>query len=226
MTEIRLYFAPGSCSRVSMISLLEAGADFEPVLVRFMKGEHRSPDFMRLNPKSKVPLLVVDDEPLTENVAILTFLNGLFPDAALLPPVATPLDDARQVADLCFCSATLHPVVTRLRIPGRFADREATRSVWDKAAEAMREHFQIIEDRLASGPYWYGRSWSAIDAYIGWVFWRVEGTDFPVADYPRCCEHFRLQSARPSFDRAMAIEAAATATLAAEGLAFRPPPPA
>ena len=224
MTELVLHFAPGSCSRVPLIALIETGASFETALMRFGKGQSRSPAYRRLNPKGKIPLLVVDGEPLTENVAIQMFLNGRFPEARLLPPVATPLEAARQIADLCYCSATLHPVVTRIRMPGRFVAPEGARSVHDKSVEAMHEHFALIEERLAHGGWWYGGAWSVMDAYLGWVFGRVEDTEFPAADYSRFADHNQRLAARPAFQRALEIEAAANAVLAAEGLVFTPPP--
>lgn len=223
MADILLYIAPGSCSRVPLIALLETGAAFETSTVRFMKGQHKSPAYKQVNPKGKVPALVIDGEALTENVAILSHLSLLFPAAGLLPPVVTSLDAARQIADLCFCSATLHPMVTRIRIPTKFAPPEAARAVWNMGCAAMREYFQLVEDRLADGAWWYGDVWSVMDAYLNWVFWRVEGADFPVADYPRFADHSRRMAERPSFTRAMEIEAAATAELKAEGLALRPP---
>ena len=224
MTDILLYFAPGSCSRVPLIALLETGADFETALVRFMKGQHKSRAYKSLNPRGKVPLLVIAGEALSENVAILSHLNQLFPAAGLLPPVTAPIEAARQTADLCFCSATLHPIVTRIRIPGIFAGQDGARAVWEKACDAMREHFQLIEDRLADGPWWYGEDWSILDAYLNWVFWRVEGANFPAADYPRFADHSRRMQATPSYGRAMEIEAEANATLEAEGLVFKPAP--
>jgi glutathione S-transferase len=224
MADILLYIAPGSCSRVPLIALIEAGADFETSIVRFMKGEHKSPAYKQVNPKGKVPALVIDGEALTENVAILSFLNERFPAAGLLPFAPTPMDTARQTADLCFCSATLHPIVTRIRMPQFFAAPEAAKAVWGKACEAMQEFFQLIEDRLADRAWWYGDGWSVMDAYLNWVFWRVEGADFPVGDYPRFADHSRRMAARPAFQRAMEIEEAATAELSAEGVSFKPPP--
>ena len=224
MGDIVLHIAPGSCSRVPLVALLETDAAFETSIVRFMAGEHKSSAYRRINPKGKVPALVIDGEALTENVAILTFLSQRFPAAGLLPPAATAMETARQIADLCFCSATLHPIVTRIRIPQLFATPEATRDVWHKACVAMREFFLLIEDRLTDRSWWYGNAWSAMDAYLHWVFWRVEGAEFPVADYPRFSDHARRGAARPSFGRAMEIETAAIATLEAEGLMQKPLP--
>ena len=224
MMDIMLFIAPGSCSRVPTIALAETGQPFETHLVRFMKGEHKSPDYKRFNPKGKVPALVIDGEALTENVAIISYLNQRFPEARLLPATTDPLVQARQIADLCFCSATLHPLVTRIRMPQLFAAPDAVQSVWDKGAAAMREYFQLVEDRLADGEWWYGDHWSAMDAYLYWVFWRVEGANFDVAPYPRFVDHARRMEMRPSVQRALAIEAEATAVLEAEGAIFTPPP--
>ena len=224
MSDILLYIAPGSCSRVPLIALLEAGAAFETTVVRFLKGEHKSPDYKRINPKGKVPALVIGDEALTENVAIIGFLNGRFPKAGLLPPAATPMDQARQIADLCFCSATLHPLVTRIVVPQVFAAPANAAEVAERGVTAMREFFQLIDSRLAAAPWWYGELWSAMDIYLNWVFRRVEGVNFPVGDYPNFAAHDRRMTARPAFARAMEIEAAATAVLEAEGLAFTPSP--
>jgi len=85
MTDTVLYAAPGTCARVPMIALEEARQDFEVRVVRFMKNEHRSPEYLALNPKGKVPLLLMDGAPLTENVAILLHLAERFPEARLLP---------------------------------------------------------------------------------------------------------------------------------------------
>jgi glutathione S-transferase len=222
MADILLYFAPGTCARVPLIALFEAGANFETALIRFMKGQHKSPAFKSVNPKGKVPTLVVGGEALTENVAILSHLNLLFPAAGLLPRAPSQIDAARQIADLCFCSASLHPLVTRIRMPGRFASADAARSVRDKACEAMHEHFGLIETRLGNGPWWFGDTWSVMDAYLNWVFWRVEGAEFPVANYPRFIDHAQRMKLRPSYRQAMEVEAAANAQLEAEGAVFKP----
>lgn len=223
MTEIKLFIAPGSCARVPTILLEEIGFPYATELVRFMKGEHKSPTFKAHNPKGKVPAILIDGEALTENVAIITHLNALFPDAGLLPIASDPMAKARQLADLCFCAATLHPIVTRIRMPQFFAPAEAARAVWDMGRAAMRENFQLIEDRLTSGPYWYGADWSAMDAYLYWIYWRVEGANFDVTPYPHFTAHARQIEQRQSVLRALAIEKQALETLTKEGLNFAPP---
>lgn len=223
MTDIILFTAPNTCAKVPLILLEEIGVPFETRLIKHMRGEHKSPAFKQHNPKGKVPALVIDGEPLTENVAIAVYLNGLYPDAGLLPK-ADALGKARQIADLCFCSATLHPFVTRICVPQFFADPVGVPSLQRVAKEGIAEYLQIAEDRLGQGPWWYGDAWSAMDPYLYWVFWRIGfGSDFDVSRYPRLIDHATRLEQRPAVQRALAREAIDRAILESEGLV--PPKP-
>jgi len=225
VSNIQLYMAPGTCARVSCIALEETGVDFETIVIRFMKGEHKSLDFKKLNPKGKVPTLLIDGEALTENVAIITYLDQRYPDANLIPQPENELDKMRQLADLCFCSTTLHPIVTRIRMPHFIAGEECAGAVWTTACKAMMENFELIESRLSDQAWWYGDDWSAMDAYLYWVFWRVKGAEFDVGPFPCFADHAQRMEARPAVQRALAREADALKTLESEGLNFVPPSP-
>lgn len=218
-----LYMAPYTCARVTMIALEEAAIPFDTELVRFMRGEHKSPGFKRLNPKGKVPALAIDGVVLTETVAILLYLHETRAGARLLPELPTPAARAAIIADLCFCAATLHPLVTRIRMPMFFAGEENAVAVKGTAERAMDEYFALVEERLAAGPWWYGAEWSAMDGYLYWVFWRVEGAGYDVSRYPRFTDHARANEKRPAVQRALAREEEAQAQLVAEGAAFVPP---
>lgn len=224
MSKIILYMAPGTCARVPCILLEEAGAEFETKVIRFMKGEHKSPAYKVINPLGKVPALSIDDVVLTENPAIITYLNERYPDAKLLPFASSARNKVKLLADLCFCASTLHPIVTRIRLPHFFAGKEAAQKVWELACTAMDEYFQVVEDQLKTGPWWYGEKYSAMDAYLYWIFWRVEGGGYKVERFPRFCSHRNLMEARPAVVRALKREALAEAELAKEGLVFTPPP--
>lgn len=218
--DTKLYMAPGTCARVPAVALEEADEPFDAVLIRFMKGEHKDPQYKQLNPKGKVPTLVIDGRALTENVAIISYLNQRFPDARLLPPTSDPLDQARQIADLSFCASTLHPIVTRIRIPVFFAPEEAAQSVWKKGCEAMTEYFRLINERLSDQPWWYGDDWSIVDTYLYWVFWRVKGAEFDVTPYPHYCDHADRTEQRPTMQRVLEREYELQSQLESEGLTF------
>jgi glutathione S-transferase len=220
MTELTLYFAPDSCARVPLIALEEIGHAYTLETVAFVKGQHRSPEYLRLNPKGKVPTLVVDGEPLTENVAILTFLAERFPEAKLLPPARGSFADAQCLADLSFCASGLHPIVTRLRIPQYFCDTpEGIKRVFEMAEIAMRPNFSLIDRRLAENQWWFGENWSIADAYINWVWFRVTGTEFDASEYRHFARHAGDMQKRPGVQRALSISKGVADNLAAQGLA-------
>lgn len=219
---IVLHMAPFTCARVTAIALEEAGQAFDTRPVRFVRGEHKSPAYRKLNPLGKVPALAIDGVVLTETVAILTYLNERFPHARLMPETTEAAGRAAQLADLCFCSSTLHPIVTRIRLPAFFAGPDNAQAVKQAAERSMDEYFQVVEDRLAAGPWWYGARWSAMDGYLYWIFWRVEGAGYDVTRFPRFLAHARAMEQRPAVQRALAREDAEQAGLEAEGSAFTP----
>ena len=125
MPDLKLFVAPNTCARVPTIALEEIGVSFDTHLVRVAKNEQKSPEFLKLNPKGKVPTLLIDGDPLTENVAILSWLNATYREAGLLPPADGQIETLKQTADLAFFAGTVHPTVTRVAMPLKFiADKE------------------------------------------------------------------------------------------------------
>ena len=82
---MKLYgFGPTRSLR-ALWGLKELDSDFEFVPVNILAGEHRRPDFLRLNPAGKVPVLVDGDLVLTESAAIVMYLADKYRDKGLLP---------------------------------------------------------------------------------------------------------------------------------------------
>jgi len=203
MTDLRLHFAPDTCGRVALIALEEIGQPYEIDVVAFMRGDNRSTASLEINPGGKVPTLIVDGRPLTENVAILSYLTERFPEGRLLPP-ADAFGRVLQLADLAFCASGLHPLVTRIRIPQYFCDQpEGCRRVFEMAEAAMTINLGIVERRLANDSWWYGKHWSIVEAYISWVWFRVTGTAFDASGFPNLACHDRKIRERPSVRRAL-----------------------
>jgi glutathione S-transferase len=201
-----------------MIGLEELSVPFDTRLVRFMKGEHRSVEYLKLNPKGKVPVLVVDGEALSENIAILTYLARAYPEAQLLPLGRGAIEDARVLSLLSWCASGLHPIVTRLRLPQLFCDAPGhIDRVWHLAAEAMKPNFAAIEALLTHREWILGH-WSLVDAYVYWVWFRATGAGFDERGYPRFAEHAQRVMQRPSTQRVLARDAEAEEQLSREGL--------
>lgn len=218
--ELKLFVSPNSCARVPTIALEEIGVPFETELVSVMANQQNSPEYLKINPKGKVPVLLIEGAPLTENVAILSWLNATFPKAHLLPKPNSTIEAYYQTADLSFFSATVHPLVTRVAMPLKFID-DAELSfeiVRPKATKDMRVVMAMVNARLENGPWWYGDQWSVVDGYLFWVWSRITGIGFEQDDFPNIRAHCDLMNARPAVQRVLAREAVNVELLKSQGL--------
>ena len=156
--KLELYFSPGSCPRVSMIALEETGVPFTTHLVAFMAGDHRKPEFLARNPSGKVPVLLVDEQPIVQTVAILGFLNETFPEARLFPALGSPLAvwlsaAAGHSRAAAACSEAQQANRRRVRVGGpAVLRRPRAVSRFEPAARAHRE---------------FARSTRVVEAVIG-----------------------------------------------------------
>ena len=116
--KIQLYYAPTTCALAPWATLTEAGANFETVAMNFRKAEHMSPEYLAINPKHKVPLLIVDGVKLTESVAIQIWIAENFPAAKLLP--AEPMQRLQAISMMSWCSSGIHPHLARINSPAKF----------------------------------------------------------------------------------------------------------
>ncbi len=204
--HIELYFSPGACSRVSLIALEETGVAYSSHRVLLARSEHKAPEFLALNPKGRVPVLVLDGNVLTENVAILEFLACRYPDAGLLPR-DDPWSQAQALSWLSWCASGLHPLVTRLRLPLRFCDLpNAADRVRELARSELSAQLAIAEQRLSQRRWLLGDAWSIVDAYLVWVWGRAPESGIDPARFPQLCAHERRLLERPAVQRALRRE--------------------
>ncbi|KVU38027.1 glutathione S-transferase [Burkholderia ubonensis] len=82
---MKLYGFAGTRSQRALWGLKELDADFEFISVNLLEGEHKRPEFLRLNPAGKVPVLVDGELVIPESAAIVLYLADKYPQKALLP---------------------------------------------------------------------------------------------------------------------------------------------
>lgn len=207
MPDITLYYYPGTCSRGPMVGLEEAGVSYDMELVIYMRGDNKSPAYLELNPNGKVPTMVADGVSITETSAMMIYLARAFPEAALLPFGKGGASDAKVIADVIWCSASVHPNVFHIRLPQFFCDEEAgLERVRGMAMERLARDFQQVESRLADDPWFFGSQWSVADAYLSWAWFRINGTGFDLSPYPRFAGMYERVLKYPSVERALAKE--------------------
>lgn len=219
MHELSLYFAPGACSRVPLIALEQLNHPFTTKLITFMKGEHKAQAFTRLNSSGKIPVLMVDGNPISQNVAILMWLAQTYPQANLLPKSDSLMSQTRHLSALLRFTADLHPLVTRIRIPQFFCDLEGAPSrVVELATEGMAFQLQSLENDLAMQTWVLGQEWSILDAYLHWVWFRITGAGFDSSMFPNIAAHYSRTLQIPAVQRAIAREAEAEKWLESQGM--------
>ena len=100
---LRLYYAPGTCALATHIALEEAGAPYEAVPVDFGSQAQRSPEYLAINPKGRVPALVTESGTLTETPALLLFRGAAFSAArnSRRSPIRSPWRKRRSSTAIC-----------------------------------------------------------------------------------------------------------------------------
>ena len=211
--DIKLYYAPNTCALAPFITLTEAGSDFEAVPVNMRKGENKTPEYLKLNPKHKVPVLVVDGKVLTENVAMHIWINRTFPDAGLLP--RDPWEEVKAISILAWCASGIHPYLSRINNPGKVCEVEGSGdSIARIAADTVYECFDMAEDWLAGKDYFF-ESFMAPDAHFFWCFRRATQFGLELDRFTNCQAHFARMQARDSVKKLFAFEKKVQADFAA-----------
>ena len=202
--KIVLYYAPNTCALAPYVTLTEAGANFEVRPLNYRKREHFTPEYLKINPKHKVPTLVVDGKILTENVAIHQWVHRTFPDAKILP--GDPWDELQAISLHAWCASGIHPYLSRINNPGKVCDGPgAADGVVKLATEALFENFQVADDSLAGREYFFDH-FTAPDAHFFWCCRRATQLGVGLADFPNVTAHFQRMQERPSVKKLLAYE--------------------
>ncbi len=202
---LTLYYSPGACSLAAHIALREAGLGFEARPVLIAKGEHLQPAYLEINPRGRIPTLVIDGTPLTELSAILGWIGDRAPDLA---PTRGTLAAAQCAEWLAWFTSGVHISFALVWRGSRFLERTELHPELRAIGVAMlRRQFADIENRLASHEYLIDGRYSVADANV-LVFYRWAnriGLDTR-ADYPAWTRHTERLLQRPAVCDAVAAE--------------------
>jgi glutathione S-transferase len=210
--EIVLYYAPTTCALAPYISLTEANATFDIRSLNFRKGQQKSPEYLKINPKHKVPLLIVDGQKLTESTAIQLWIARNFPQANLLP--SDPWQQLQAISLHSWCSSGIHPYLSRINSPPRVCDVPgAEQSVRKLAAEPLLENYQIADDLLAGREFFFDH-FTSVDAHFFWCFRRGQQFDLDLSGFKNCMAHFERMQGRASVKKLLAFEKSVMAEFA------------
>lgn len=204
---LTFYYARNTCALATHIALEDAGARYEARRIDFSRNEQRSAEYLRINPKGRVPALAAPQGVLTETPALLVYVAQTHPHAGLLP--ADPFAFAQLQSFLAYLCSTVH--VAHAHDPRGERWAEEASSLADMRAKShanMRDCFGLIEASLFRGPWAMGETYSVVDPYLFTIAGWLAGHQIDVADFPAIADHAARMSARESVKRALSAEQA------------------
>src|SRR5207248_2099321 len=129
------------------VALALKGVKAEALSINLLQGKQHDDDYKAVNPQCVVPALVIDDgPPLFQSLAIVEYLEEIYPEPPLLPKDSRGRARVRGLSMIVACDA--HPlIVPRIRnyLEREMHQDEATRNRWlqhwtSKAVEALEAH--------------------------------------------------------------------------------------
>jgi glutathione S-transferase len=207
---LKLFYAAHTCSLATHIVLEEVGADYSTVRIDFGKAQQQSPEYLKVNPKGRVPALITDRGVLTETPAMLVFVAQSF-RAARLAPLDDPFAFAEAQAFNSYLCSTLHIAHAHRMRGHRWVDADDAASIvamQRKVPQSVTASFELIEHNLLKGPWVMGERYTICDPYLFTLAQWLEADGVDPKRIPRVIDHRRRVGERPAVQKAIADELA------------------
>jgi len=173
MAAIKLYdfLSSPNCQRVKVV-LAEKKLPYETVPVDLKKGEQKKPDYLKLNPYGKVPVLIDGAAVLYESLVINEYLDEKYPEPPLMPK-----DHARRAKIRILTDYGMNHVdvpYQKIRHELLKDEKERNQETIDAAKTELNNRLQRLEREIGDQPYLAGE-FSLVDAALIPRFIRMEG---------------------------------------------------
>ena len=207
---LTLYYARDTISLATHILLEEVGASYAAVRIDFKTTQQRSPEYLRINPKGRMPALVTERGILTETPAMLVYVAQAFRRPDLLS-IDDPFAFAEvQAFNAYLCSGLHINHAHRMRGP-RWVDANDTAAI-----AAMQRHvpvsvganYELIERDMLKGPWVMGERYTICDPYLFTLAQWLEQDGVDPKRIPKVIDHRRRMSTRDTVKKAIAQELA------------------
>jgi glutathione S-transferase len=201
----KLYYVPNTCSLATHIVLIDAGAPYELVGMSFATEDQRRPDYLKINPKGRVPALVTQFGVLTETPALLAYIAQSFPHANLAPTDVFAFAKVQEINS--YLCSTAH-VAHAHRMRGyRWADEpEAQAAMQRKVPASVTQCYELLEKEMFKGPWVMGEQYTVCDPYLFTLAQWLEADGVDMARIPKIRDHRSRMRERASTDRALKEE--------------------
>jgi glutathione S-transferase len=195
---MNLFYANGTISIAPAIALVEAGLDHDLTRIDFAAADQTKPEYLAVNPKGRVPALVLDNGAvLTETGALLDYIAALAPNAGLIP--ANPEEAAHMRSVMYYLASTMHVAHAHKMRGTRWADNaDSHADMTAKVPQTMTDCAKYVEAECLRGDYVCGNAFTLADPYLFLVCNWLAGDGVTVSDFPAITAYLARMENRDS----------------------------
>ena len=204
--QLYSYWRSSAAYRVRIgLNLKGLGYDILPVHLLRDGGEQHSDQFRVANPQGLVPVLQHGQRLLRQSLAILEYMDEVWPQPALLPPVARDRARVRALAQLIACD--VHPL-NNLRVLQYFENEwgvpQAERETWARhwMADGFAAFEALLHDHPSTGAFCDGDVPTMADCCLVPQVYNARRFGLDLAPYPTVLRIEQACLALPEFDAA------------------------
>jgi glutathione S-transferase len=162
---IEVYWGSGSPFAWQVLLTLEVKRlEYVSHQIQFSKNEHKTPGFLQLNPRGKVPVLKYGDFVVYESLAIMKYLDDKHRQPSLFGE--TPEQSARIMMSVCECNSYIEQPTAHVVGPIFFGGATEQRDAIVTAANALREEYALLNARLSAHQWLVGATVTAADIVL------------------------------------------------------------
>jgi glutathione S-transferase len=203
--SLTLYYAPWSSATTCLWAVEELGIPCERVKVDLAAKATQTPEFKKLNPNAKVPVLVQDGVPIFESIAILAYLGETFGVEKKLFP-APGIERAQALQWLAWANVSLGPAVSRYlsnssdQVPAELRNAKAA----DAAKAEVQSLLALLDAKLEGRSWLVGETFTLADLHLAGAMAWIGRLGFDVASLENVGAWAKRCQARPAFAKVMA----------------------
>lgn len=200
----KLYYSPGACSMAIHVALNECNAEVQLEKVDMMAGQNRSPEFLKLNPRGQVPVLVDGNQVIREGAAQMIHILEKH-KSPLLPESGQDRDLALEW--LMFGNATLHPAYARVFFLKKNGPEDSTKDVlMETAVKMINKLWEEVETRLNNSTYICGEDLTIADILLTVIANWSPMVPKPIVIGAKTKAMFQKVIDRPAYKKALETE--------------------
>ena len=183
--KLYTYFRSSAAYRVR-IALNLKGLSYDAMPVHLVKegGKHKTAEYRAVNPQMRVPALMLSNgDTLIQSLAIIEYLDEVFPDPALMPKDAIERARVRAVSQIIACD--IHPLnnSSTLAYLRKLGHDQAAIDEW--YVSWVTAGFEAVEALLRPGPYSFGSHVSIADLCLVPQVFNARRFKVPVERFPK-----------------------------------------